>query len=302
MAILSFSAAGGRRLDQFLQEELPQFSRSRIQEWIRAGLVRVDGESKKPSFELRGGEAVEVEPADPPPLRAEPESIPLDVLYEDAGVIAINKPSGMVVHAGAGVRSGTLVNAVLGRFQQLSSVGGAERPGIVHRLDKETSGVILIARNDAAHRSLAEQFSSRKIKKLYLALAHGHLAASGRINSPIARDPVHRTRMTAKLTTGRAAETEWRLIEPLAKHSFLEVRIGTGRTHQIRVHLASVGHPVLGDVLYGAPRSELGRFFLHAHRIEFDSPTSGDRVAITAPLAPELAGYLDSLRSPKLEA
>jgi 23S rRNA pseudouridine1911/1915/1917 synthase len=302
VAVLSFAGAAGRRLDQFLQDQLPAYSRARLQEWIRSGRVRVDGAERKPSFELKGGESIEVEPAELRPLRAEAEDIPLNVLYEDADVIAIDKPAGMVVHAGAGIQSGTLVNAVLARFRSLSSVGGDLRPGIVHRLDKETSGVILIARNDRAHRMLAEQFAAREIRKVYLALVHGVMAAEGKIDKPIARDPVRRTRMTAKLATGRAAHTRWRRIEQFDKLTYLEVEIGTGRTHQIRVHLASIGHPIVGDTLYGAPRAELGRFFLHAHRIEFISPSTDERVQVTAPLALELADYLKLLRGLKMES
>lgn len=299
MAVLTFDGRGGRRLDQFLQEELPQFSRSRIQQWIVDARVRVNGETRKASTKLAGGERIEVEPADLVPLTAEPEDIPLRILYEDSDVVAIDKPAGMVVHAGAGVHSGTLVNAVLHRFQTLSALGGEERPGIVHRLDKDTSGVILIARTDAAHRSLAAQFASRDVEKLYLALVNGVLKSErGRIERPIARDPVRRTRMTAKLATGRAALTEWKVLQRFARHTYLEVRIGTGRTHQIRVHLASIGHPVAGDTLYGAPNVELGgdRFFLHAHSIAFRSPSRGERVTVVSPLAPELAQFLRELQ------
>lgn len=295
MALLTFTGTPARRLDQFLQEHLPDFSRSRIQDWIKSGRVRVNGESRKPSFELKGGEAIEVEPLDLRPLRAEAEDIPLDVLYEDNDVVAIHKPAGMVVHAGAGTSSGTLVNALLGRFQALSSAGGDLRPGIVHRLDKETSGVILIARNDVAHRSLAAQFASRAVTKIYYALVHGQPALSGKIDKPVARDPVRRIRMTTRLATGRTAHTEWRVMQRFERMAYLEVRIGTGRTHQIRVHFASIGYPVIGDTLYGAPKSPLGRFFLHAHKIEFVSPSTGQRISIEAPLAPELAAFLNGL-------
>src|SRR5690242_3672328 len=189
----------GRRLDHVLQQRLPEFSRSRIQEWIKAGRVLVNGAAARASYAARAGDAVDVEPADPAPLNAAPEEIPLRVLYEDDDVVAIDKPAGMVVHAGAGVHSGTLVNALLHRFAALSEVGGALRPGIVHRLDRYTSGVLLVAKNDAAHHALAAQFSGRRIEKVYLALVHGVLKQeTGRIERPIARDPVHRTRMTAR--------------------------------------------------------------------------------------------------------
>lgn len=291
-------AEAGRRLDQALHSRLPQYSRSRIQEWIRDGRVIVNGAAARASYLIRGGESIQVEPADPAPLRAEPEEIPLTVLYEDADVVAVDKPAGMVVHAGAGVHSGTLVNALLHRFGALSAVGGEMRPGIVHRLDRYTSGVILVAKNDAAHRKLAVQFSSRRVEKVYLALVHGAVKQeSDSIDKPIARDPIHRTRMTARLRDGRPAHTEYRVTARLAGFTFLEVKIGTGRTHQIRVHLASIGHPVAGDTLYGAPaqvagHAPLGRYFLHAHRIRFLRPADGEPVTVISPLPQELVDWM----------
>ncbi len=283
----------GKRLDQFLRERLPEYSRERLQDWIEQGRVLVNGSPEKRSFLLKGSERIDVEPAELPPLRATPEDLPLDVLYEDADVIAINKPAGMVVHTGAGQHSGTLVNAVLHRFGKLSTVGGDLRPGIVHRLDRFTSGVILIARNDAAHRHLAAQFAGREVEKIYLALVHGRVKKDeGRITTPIARDPVHRTRMTARLAHGRQAITSYQVLKRFDGFAFLEVKIGTGRTHQIRVHLASIGHPVAGDKLYGAPPSALGRYFLHARQITFTSPSSGERITVAAPLPPDLEGVL----------
>jgi 23S rRNA pseudouridine1911/1915/1917 synthase len=282
----------GKRLDALLHERLPDYSRSRLQDWIRGKRVLVDGTAPRPSYTVRGNEQIEVNPAELVPLRAEPEDIELRVLYEDADVVAIDKPAGMVVHAGAGVHSGTLVNALLHRFQQLSGMGGELRPGIVHRLDRFTSGVLLVAKNDRAHRHLAEQFAARSTRKIYLAMVHGRVEKeTGRIEKPIARDPKRRERMTARLVTGRAAWSEYRVLERYPAQTFLEVLIGTGRTHQIRVHLASIGHPVVGDVLYGAPESALGRYFLHAHSIEFDRPETGERMKVEAPLAPELAQW-----------
>jgi 23S rRNA pseudouridine1911/1915/1917 synthase len=288
------SADAGKRLDQLVRERLPEFSRSRIQDWIRSGRVLVNGQAARASHDVRAGEAIDVEPADPPPLHAVAEEIPLTVLYEDDDVVAIDKPAGMIVHAGAGVHSGTLVNALLHRFAALSGVGGALRPGIVHRLDRFTSGVLLVAKNDAAHQSLAAQFSGRQVEKVYLALVHGAVKQErGRIERPIARDPVRRIRMTARLTEGRAAWSEYRVLRRWPRLTFLEVRIGTGRTHQIRVHLSSIGHPVVGDTLYGAPgNSGLGRYFLHAHRIRFHRPSTGEQVEVVSPLAPELEAYL----------
>lgn len=285
-----------KRLDRFLRERLPQHSRSRLQEWIEQGRVLVDGSPAKPSYLVKGGERIQVQPGEAAPLRATPEDLPLDVLYEDAEVIAINKPAGMVVHAGAGQHSGTLVNALLHRFGKLSSAGGALRPGIVHRLDRFTSGVILIARSDAAHRNLAEQFASRQVEKIYVALVHGRVKSEqGQITTPIARDPVRRVRMTARLAQGRHAITSYQVLKRFEGMTLLEVKIGTGRTHQIRVHLASIGHPVVGDKLYGAPASKLGRYFLHARQIAFSSPTSGERITVGAPLAEDLERYLEEL-------
>jgi 23S rRNA pseudouridine1911/1915/1917 synthase len=289
----------GKRLDAFLRERLPEFSRSRLQSWIKDGLVLLNDKPARSSLLIRGTDAVSVAPVELRPLKAEPEELPLKVLYQDADVIVIDKPAGMVVHAGAGHTSGTLVNALLHHFDELSTVNRDFRPGIVHRLDRDTSGVLVVARTDHAHQSLAAQFSKREVEKVYLALVHGHLKqAQGQITSPIARDPIRRTRMTARLASGRAALTSYQVIEELPKLSFLEVRIGTGRTHQIRVHLSSIGHPIFGDRLYGAPAtSELNRFFLHAHRLTFISPSSGDPITIECPLPAELYNFLDSQRT-----
>jgi 23S rRNA pseudouridine1911/1915/1917 synthase len=218
------------------------------------------------------------------------------VLYEDDDVIAIDKPAGMVVHAGAGVHSGTLVNALVHRFDRLSGVGGDLRPGIVHRLDRFTSGVLLVAKTDASHRKLADQFAGREIEKIYLTLVHGKIEAeSGRIDRPIARDPVRRIRMTTRIDEGRAAWSAYRVLRRFHGFTFLEVKIGTGRTHQIRVHLASIGHPVAGDTVYGAPKQDRGRFFLHAHRIRFHQPSSDEEVVVVSPLPPDLESWLSAL-------
>lgn len=292
----------GKRLDAFLHEALPTYSRSRLQSWIKDDRVLVDGQPTRASYTLRGGESIAVTPAELPPLKAEPEELPLKILYEDADVVVVDKPAGMVVHAGAGHRRGTLVNALLHRFGALSSVNGDLRPGIVHRLDRDTGGVLVVARSDHAHQALAAQFHEREVEKIYLALVHGRMKkAQGRIDTPISRDPVRRIRMTARLATGRAALTDYRVLEQFEKFSYLEVRIGTGRTHQIRVHLASIGHPVVGDRLYGAPAvipgvPALGRFFLHAHRLRFRSPSTGEWISVESPLAPELASFRTALR------
>jgi len=300
--ILTASASdAGKRLDVFLQEQLSQYSRSRLQEWVKGGRVRVNGAAGRASLRLRGAEKVEVEPAELPPLRAVAEDLPLQILYQDQDVIAVDKPAGMVVHAGAGHQSGTLVNALLHHFGALSKAGGEERPGVVHRLDRYTSGVILVARNDAAHRSLAAQFASRQVEKVYLALVHGALPRDeGRIEKPISRDPVRRVRMTARRAEGRQAITEWKVLQRFKGFTLVEVRIKTGRTHQIRVHLASIGHPVAGDRLYGAParvegRPPLERCFLHAHRIRFLRPATGESLTLESPLPEELRVWMAGL-------
>ena len=290
-------ADAGKRLDVFLQEQLPEYSRSRLQDWIKSGRVRVNGEAERPSVRLRGNESVEVEPAALAPLKAYAEDLPLEILYQDDEVIAVNKPAGMVVHAGAGRHSGTLVNALLHHFGALSKGGGEERPGIVHRIDRFTSGVLLVARTDAAHRGLAAQFAARTVEKVYLAMVHGIVKADqGRIEKPISRDPARRLRMTARRAEGRPAITEYKVLERFAGFTYLEVRIRTGRTHQIRAHFASLGHPVAGDRLYGAPaQPALDRTFLHAHRVRFAHPTTGERITVEAPLPPDLTAWMRNL-------
>ena len=296
MKILAQSQDAGKRLDVLLRERLTEHTRSRIQDWIKRDQVLVDGGVQRASYVIRGTEEIDATPVASLPLRATPEDIALKVLYEDDDLVAIDKPAGMVVHAGAGVYAGTVVNALLHRFQNLSAVGGELRPGIVHRLDRFTSGVLLVAKNDAAHQHLSAQFSSRQVRKVYLTMVHGQITAQSlRIDKPIARDPNRRERMTTRLGEGRAAWSEFNVLRRYPRFTYLEVLIGTGRTHQIRVHLSSIGHAVVGDRLYGAPASELGRYFLHAHRIEFTQPTTGEPVVVVADLAPELSSWMASL-------
>jgi 23S rRNA pseudouridine1911/1915/1917 synthase len=288
----------GKRLDLLLHERLPDFTRSRLQSWIKEGRARIDGKPARSSSTIHGAASIEFEPGVVPPLKASAEDIPLHILYEDDDLAAIDKPAGMVVHTGAGIHSGTLVNAILHHFATLSKAGGDLRPGIVHRLDRFTSGVLLVAKNDAAHQFLAKQFAGREVEKVYLTLVHGAVHPDhARIDKPIARDPVHRARMTTRIATGRKAWSEYRVLERSANFSFLEVRIGTGRTHQIRVHLASLGHPVAGDRLYGAkPTAEVmdaGRYFLHSHRITFARPSDASRITIVSPLPEDLRKWKD---------
>jgi 23S rRNA pseudouridine1911/1915/1917 synthase len=309
--------AAGVRLDQWLAARLPDVSRVRVQQLIEQEKVLVNGNAPKPSLKLRGGEEIAITGAvELPPLRAFAEDIPLDVVYEDESIAVINKAAGMSVHAGSGKddagNRGTMVNALLHRFNQLSGIGGELRPGIVHRLDKETSGLVVVAKSDLAHRKLAGQFSRREVKKTYIALVHGWMKpAQGTIDSPISRDPVRRQRMTTRRglhgKPGREAVTHWKVTRQIegrhGRFSLLEVRIETGRTHQIRVHLASIGHPVAGDTLYGAPRPEsylgtatkvasLERNFLHAFEIQFRHPISNRPLSFEQPLPAELTEFL----------
>jgi 23S rRNA pseudouridine1911/1915/1917 synthase len=317
--VMVTKASRGTRLDRWLVEQCPQLSRARLQELIAAGLVLVNGAAAKASQKLRGGEKVVVEAVQRPPLRAEPESIALDVVYEDDDLLIVNKPAGMSVHAGAGSSRGTLVNALLGRGQNLSRGGSqadALRPGIVHRLDKQTSGLIVIAKNDYSHAKLAESFRTRAIKKTYIALVEGKLEkTTGEINLPIGRDPVHRTRMKAfpqqssprdRNPAGRMREarTEWRKLIEFTPATLLEVQLHTGRTHQIRVHLSAVKHPLVGDSVYGATSNlfvgnlELpgaSRQFLHSAKLGFPHPRAGQWIEARAPLPLDLREFLHTL-------
>ena len=298
----------GQRLDRFLVSQLPALSRSRIQSLMEEGRVHVDGVARKASHRIGRGETVAVEIPAPPPPGVEAEPIPLEILYEDEDVAVINKPAGMIVHPGAGADAGTMVAALLHRFGQadgLSSVGGPLRPGIVHRLDKDTSGAIVIARTDAAHRKLAEDFRDRLVQKTYVALLHGKIKGdAGTIELPVARDLRRRARMTARRREGRPARTDWRARLRLDGFTLIEADLLTGRTHQIRVHFSALGCPVVGDTLYGAPRQErvgsetlppLNRNFLHAARVAFVHPRTARRIEVRAPLPPELVSYVVQL-------
>lgn len=311
---------GGRRLDQFLVARL-DVSRARVQQLISEQKVLVKDVPAKASLKLRGGEHISVlGSAERPALRAMAEDIPLDIVYEDDDLAIINKPAGMMVHAGAGATEeqrnrGTLVNALLHHFAALSGVGGEMRPGIVHRLDKETSGLIIVAKNDDAHRKLAAQFARREVKKTYIALVHGWPRKDrGTISASISRDRLRRIRMTTRGTGGRDAISHYSIMRQLdtafGKFALVEVRIDTGRTHQIRVHMASLGYPVVGDALYGAPREmrvrrgratdeggaiSLSRNFLHAAQLELVHPRTGERIALKSPLPAELQAFLATI-------
>ncbi|PSH03129.1 MAG: RluA family pseudouridine synthase [Acidobacteria bacterium] len=331
----------GLRLDHYLVARLPNVSRVRVQQLVEQGKVLVNARPAKASLKLKGTEQIEITgTVEAAPLKAVAEDIPLTVVFEDKDLAVVNKPAGMIVHASAGSpddarNKGTLVNALLFRFNKLSGLGGELRPGIVHRLDKDTSGLIVVAKNDVAHRKLVEQFSSRQVHKTYIALVHNWPKTDqGTVNESIGRDPRNRTRMSTAGIDARTAVSHYKVIErlltPYGRFALIEVRIETGRTHQIRVHMGSIGHPIVGDTLYGAPqillsntlsrerhgnaissRSEakrarvrgesaatlsLSRNFLHAARLNFNHPKSARVVEFEAPLPEELQAFLEKLR------
>jgi 23S rRNA pseudouridine1911/1915/1917 synthase len=296
----------GERLDRFLTAVLAGHSRSQVQRFIKEGCVTVGTRQPRANAQVHTGERVVVSVPEPAAAAAEPEAIPLDVLYEDGDVIVVNKPAGMVVHPAAGHAAGTLVNALLHHVRDLSGIGGELRPGIVHRLDRGTSGVMVVAKHDRAHEALARQFHDREVDKDYLALGWGVVHAGRRIDAPIGRDPGNRQKMSARARRARSAVTRITRVEPLRGVSFAQIAIATGRTHQIRVHLSAIGHPIVGDALYGGvrrhvpadlrPVMRLERPFLHAARIAFTHPGDGRRLEFVAPLPADLQAVLDDIR------
>jgi len=282
------------RLDQFMAKRLPEFSRSRLQQLIRDGFVRLNDSTSRPSQIVRRGDKIEL--TEPPLEKIEmlPEAIPLEILFEDDDLIVINKSPGLVVHPGAGHREHTLVNALLNHCATLSGIGGKERPGIVHRLDKETSGCLVVAKNDATHRDLSKQFAARTVEKIYLALVAGKLRKpAGAIEGKIGRHPVHRKRMSATTLRGRAARTEYHVVRSSARATLMECRLHSGRTHQIRVHLQHLGHAVLGDKIY-APQlaKDFPRQMLHAWKLEFRHPRTEEWKSFEAPLPDDFAAAI----------
>ncbi|PYJ73683.1 MAG: RluA family pseudouridine synthase [Verrucomicrobia bacterium] len=279
------------RLDRFLADNLPEYSRSRVQQLIRTGFVTLNGAATRARYLVRTGDKIEL--TEPPlaKLDNQPERIPLEILFEDKDMIVINKPAGLVVHPGAGHRQHTLVNALLGHCTTLSGIGGKERPGIVHRLDKETSGCLVVAKNDEAHRELSRQFAERTIEKIYLALVGGKLRKeAGTIEEKIGRHPVHRQRMSVTSSRGRPAKTEYRVIRSRDQASLVECRLHSGRTHQIRVHLHHLGHPVLGDKVYAARSAKnFPRQMLHAWKLGLRHPKTGEWKNFEAPLPHDFA-------------
>ena len=266
------------RLDHFLAKRLPQYSRSRLQQLIRNGFVRLNGASTRPRQIVRAGDKIDVRESPVEQIETRPQRIPLDILFEDDDLIVINKPAGLIVHPGAGQREHTLVNALLSHCTTLSGIGGKERPGIVHRLDKETSGCVVVAKNDLAHRELSRQFAERTVEKIYLALVAGKLRKpAGVIEERIGRHPVHRQRMSVTTKRGRTAKTEYRVVRSNEEASLIECRLHSGRTHQVRVHLHHLGHPVLGDKVYGARLvKNFPRQMLHAWKLAFRHPQTGE--------------------------
>jgi 23S rRNA pseudouridine1911/1915/1917 synthase len=294
----------GERLDRFLAGELPELTRSQIKRLIDDGLVSIAGGAVKAGLRLRGGEAIDVVLPEPEPVAAAPEAIPLCILYEDPHLVVLDKPAHMVVHPAPGHRGGALVNALLHHCPDLEGIGGMIRPGIVHRLDKDTSGVIVVAKTQAALLSLTNQFKNRTIHKEYLALVHGNPAAdAGRIELSIGRHPVHRKKMSTLSRSGRTAISAWRVAERFQKACLLEVELVTGRTHQIRVHCAAIDHPVIGDPVYGNRKLDrelaenIRRQMLHAHSLEIVHPDTGNRLGFEAPIPRDMAELIEKLRS-----
>ena len=285
----------GERLDRFLADRCADLSRSRIKRLIATGDVAVDGHEQNAGFRLRPGQSVAITVPEPAPTHMLPQKIPLDVVYDDDDLLVVDKPAGMPVHPGVGHPDSTLVNAVLGLDPAIGEVGGAMRPGLVHRLDMDTSGLIVIAKTDRAHSSIAEQLRDRTVNKGYRALVVGILSPSEAIiEAPIGRDPNDRKKM-AIVEGGRPSTTRYKTIANYRGCAYADVRLRTGRTHQIRVHFASIGHPVVGDALYGREDTRIGRQFLHAAYLEFDHPASGERVHFHSPLPTELQSLIDAL-------
>jgi 23S rRNA pseudouridine1911/1915/1917 synthase len=298
----------GERLDAFLASHIEGWSRARLQRLIEEADVLVNGLTVKSSYKIHAGDEIEVELTPPPSTLFSPEDIPLDVVYEDDDLIVVNKRAGMVVHPAAGASSGTLANALAFHFQKLSTLGGVARPGIVHRLDKGTSGLMVVAKTESAHENLADQFRAREVFKSYVALVHGQVEKkTDQIDQPISRDPRNRTRM-AVVHGGRPALSIYRVRKRFERFTLLNVELKTGRTHQIRVHLAWIKHPVVGDEAYGGGRdktvpdhklrseiAKIGRQFLHAEQLGFRHPRTGAELRFTAPLPPELQALLDAL-------
>ena len=315
MSVLSFTVTEsetGHRLDTVIVARLPSLSRSSASRLIRAGRITVNGLTKKSGYLTKLGDVIRSEIPSPEPITCRPEAIPLFILYEDRDMIVLNKPPGLVVHPGAGHKSRTLVNALLFHCPDLEGVGGGLRPGIVHRLDKDTSGTLVVAKNDMAHKSLSRQFKNRQVQKRYLALVYGEMKESaGVIDLPTGRHPTNRKKMSTESRRSRCTETCWKIEEPFFGVTLLEIELKTGRTHQVRVHCAAIGHPVVGDATYGGKRrwkelapgpmqhvlKAIRRQMLHAWRLSFVHPSTGQWMTFESPLPKDMASVLESLRS-----
>lgn len=288
-----------KRLDVYLSEIQKEISRSRIKKLIEENRVTVNGAPARAKYKLKAGDRVRLEIPAPAPLEIAAEPIPLDIIYEDECMVVVDKPAGMVVHPAPGHATGTLVNALLAHCTDLSGIGGVERPGIVHRLDKDTSGLVLVAKTQAAHNSLARQFKRREIKKVYLALVKGRVRRDrGLIDRSIGRHKLHRKKMAPDIPTGRDAQTGYEVIRRFEHFTFLRLYPKTGRTHQIRVHVACMGHPILGDALYGGKvdgkRKKIARQALHAHRLELSHPLTNAKMVFESPVPEDMMDYLES--------
>ena len=283
---------GGERFDRFLDSRCTDLSRSRIQALISDGSATLEGKSAKPSTKVKQGQKIVLHIPEPEESHLLPQDIPLEIVYEDSDLLVVDKPAGMTVHPAPGHPDGTLVNAVLAHCPDLQGIGGTVRPGIVHRLDRDTSGLLVIAKNDHTHRALSEQLKARQFSKVYLALTHGSITlAEAIIDAPIGRSNANRQRM-AVVDNGREAITRYRVLRHFQSHSFVEIRLTTGRTHQIRVHFASLGYPLVGDATYGKPESRLNRQFLHATTLGFTHPADNEYREFSSPLPDELQAYL----------
>jgi 23S rRNA pseudouridine1911/1915/1917 synthase len=305
----------GKRLDLFLAAQRPAQSRAQIQRYIREGDILLNGTQVKTGTRVKQGDLIKGYIPAPMPAKTLPEELPIRLIYEDADIVVVDKPAGMAVHPAGRMQSGTLVNALLFRLKDLQGVGGVLRPGIVHRLDKGTSGVMVVAKNDLAHEALVRQFKGREVKKLYLALVYGRMqGVQGTINAPMGRHPIDRKRFSLRTRQPKEALTEWRVKERFAGITFVEVAPKTGRTHQIRVHMASISHPLVGDPLYTKKRrlveiedpvlrgsiEALGRQALHAFSLAFRHPATGKTVEFTAPLAADIENILEVLRGKRV--
>jgi len=299
---VSDSGGAGERLDAFLRRQIPEMTRSQLRKLILQGLARTGGLAGgrivKPAYRLKAGDRIEVEIPPSPPSGVQPEDLHLDILYADEHILIVDKPSGTVVHPGAGVGTGTLVNALVHRYPEIAIVGPEDRPGIVHRLDKETSGVMVVARTPSARAGLLEQFKGRDVQKIYLGLVFGRMPArEGTIDWPIGRHVRHGQRFSVKTRKPRTAETRYSVMREFKDTSLLEIRPKTGRTHQIRVHLATAGHPIAGDRRYGRRKRDkrFPRLFLHAHSLGFFHPATGEWVEFVSALAEDLSAVLKNL-------